>query len=142
MCNIRKKSDTADNWTTKSKNTDSWTCEDQTTSTTTTQSTQTTASTATAVSEICKTSDLDFQLKKKTGTDRDFNDNDWVMGTLSSCLVSGHLKCPTKEGRIARNIWFCCKANKKGLEWWRFKGDLDEALESPDDVACKKIPQN
>jgi len=126
MCNIRKKSDTADNWTTKSKNTDSWTCEDQTTSTT--QSTQTTPSTATAVSEICK--------------NRDFNDNDWVMGTLSSCLVSGHLKCPTKEGRIARNIWFCCKANKKGLEWWRFKGDLDEALESPDDVACKKIPQN
>ena len=32
--------------------------------------------------------------------------------------------------------------NKKGLEWWRFKGDLDEALESPDNVACKKIPQN
>ena len=54
MCNIRKKSDTTDNWTTKSKNTDSWTCEETTTSTTTTQSTQTTASTATVVSEICK----------------------------------------------------------------------------------------
>ena len=61
-------------------------------------------------------SDLDFQLKKKTGTDRDFNDNDWVMGTLSSCLVSGHLKCPTKEGKIARNIWFCCKGWISNIE--------------------------
>lgn len=83
-------------------------------------------------------------MAKKYGKEYEYDPDNFVINReLGDFVLKGALKCPNKSNKkdvkVARNVWFYCKLNKKGKAVWGFKGDPRWVETKPNKIKCMSV---